>query len=359
MLAAPTTDDTPACLRGCDPADQANATRSARTEAADDDEHLELEVTHLKDPSPLNRIPIEPELVDLCSFTVLLPGTHWTWWVCLAIYWPFGAVFCALKVLLQLLCILGYLAFAVTLPASMLESLAEVVMWLAANVAGIRVRIRSAEWLSQSETRASLHTARIVVANHITQFDGVFVRVPLGCRPAMLMRETYSQSGWLLLQLANMMFRPIWVPAPIGAPGTTREKQERERRASVRETMKSYLHRLDSPAPLVIFPEGSITNGAGLMRFARGAFEVSDTVQPIAIRLWCPLPLAQDTVDASLVQNYLRTLFQPWVSIELTVLAPLVRGPTCRVRIYTCRRKEAFRPSVVTCCYCNNIYGIP
>ena len=73
--------------------------------------------------------------------------------------------------------------------------------------------------------------------------------------------------------------------------------------------------------PLLVFPEGSLTNGRiGLMRFAQTAFSLGVPVTPVAIRLRTPLPLEADTIWSPLAANVLWTLFQPWHSFDLRVL---------------------------------------
>ena len=75
-------------------------------------------------------------------------------------------------------------------------------------------------------------------------------------------------------------------------------------------------------APLLVFPEGSITNGRyGLMRFAQSAFALDAPVTPVTLRLRTALPLATDTVWSPLGANVLWALFQPWHALELTVHA--------------------------------------
>ena len=78
---------------------------------------------------------------------------------------------------------------------------------------------------------------------------------------------------------------------------------------------------------LLVFPEGSITNGRGLMRFSSFVFGLGVPVQPVAIRHWAPLPLASDTVWSPLHWNLVRMGMQPFLLVELCLLPPLRPRP--------------------------------
>ena len=78
---------------------------------------------------------------------------------------------------------------------------------------------------------------------------------------------------------------------------------------------------MQTTRPLLVFPEGSITNGrAGVMRFAASAFSLGAPVLPIAIDLRTPLPLEQDTIWSPIGENLFFTLFQPWHIFGLNIL---------------------------------------
>eukprot|EP00962_Isochrysis_galbana_P015658 scaffold4498_cov119-Isochrysis_galbana.AAC.18 len=267
-------------------------------------------------------------LQELCSFTLLLPETSRHQLFTLIVYVPFGVIIAACRVLLHLLCAILYVGCSCIWTVHELDGFATGLIILAATAGGIRVRIRPRNGQSVTDARLQLRQGRVLVCNHRTQLDALFLRLVSGRRLAVPVRETYARNGWLIRQLTGMVVQPIWVPTPSAAPGTSTDRQARQGRADVLVAMRGHLARNDaaSPAahvPLLVFPEGSITNGAGLMRFARGAFALNEAVQLIALRVKCPLPLAHDTVRSSLLQNYLRTLFQPWLDVEL-VLLPLL-----------------------------------
>lgn len=291
-----------------------------------------------------------------------MPGASWHDILALILYTPLGVIIAAFRVLLHLLCATVYVGCSCIWNAQELDALATGLIALAAAGAGMRVRLRPRDGQSLAETRRQLRHARILVCNHRTQFDALFLRLEAGCRLAVPVRETYAKNGWLLRQLTEMVLLPIWVPTPAAATGTSTDREARQGRADVLAAMRIHLARSDaassagpgkegheegrvgsscppctpsqpklprpsrapSPrAPLLVFPEGSITTGAGLMRFARGAFSCNNPVQPVTLRVQCPLPLAHDTVKSSLLNNYLRTLLQPWLHVELVLLPVL------------------------------------
>ena len=76
-------------------------------------------------------------------------------------------------------------------------------------------------------------------------------------------------------------FEPIFVPTPSAAA----PEAEREGRARVRAELVRHVQRPGQTKPLVIFPEGSITNGAGLMvrsRHRRGGSSLRPLTPSIA-----------------------------------------------------------------------------
>ena len=300
---------------------------------------------------------------DLCSFSALLPSTR-ARYAALVVYAPLGFVVAVVRLLLCLLVAVTHLAVAPFLPPAaraILESAAVRAMTL---IGGVRIRLQTPGGAAASPRVAErLRHARVVVGNHVTQFDSLFLRVWCGGSLAVPVRETYAKSGWLLLHLTRMVVSPIWVPTPRPPPpppppppstapqqtpppashasGSTEPfgraarvpsapgaRREREGRAAVEGALRRHLRREGEPhEPLLIFPEGSITNGAGLMRFARGAFRLGEEVQPVALRVTCPLPLAHDTLTSSLPRNFARALFQPWHVAEVTLLPAVAPAP--------------------------------
>lgn len=89
--------------------------------------------------------------------------------------------------------------------------------------------------------------------------------------------------------------------------------------------------------PLLVFPEGSITNGrVGTMRFAQTAFGLGAPVLPCALRLSTPLPLEADTIWSPLAMNVLWTLFLPFHLFEVSVLGEV----SCNVGEAACAAQD-------------------
>ena len=177
-----------------------------------------------------------------------------------------------------------------------------------------------------------------IAGQHVSQVAGLLVRPLTPC--SVLMRESYAPltrasqpRPWWARLLTHVMvtagaeavLRPVYVPTPVaddaatgqrGEPGEAAAAGRREGREEVRRLLGSGCQR-----PVLLFPEGSITNGrAGLMQFAQFSFGLGIEMQPVAIRARAALPLEADTCFASLLVNFVWMLFQPWTLYELHVL---------------------------------------
>jgi 1-acyl-sn-glycerol-3-phosphate acyltransferase len=266
-------------------------------------------------------------LEALCSYTRLRPGVGWLGRAALALWAPAG-VLLVLARLLAVLCA----ALAFTLGARLAPGgtpaprLCAAVLRVLCALLGLRVRLVSGR-------ADELREASVIVANHVSQLDAVPFRLASPC--TTLLRETYGPhaprpSGRIARFLAllprlflppilNACFSPIYVPTPEAAGDEgERARRERVRHAAAAATACG--------RPLLLFPEGSITNGrAGLMRFAQFAFSLEGAVRPVALRLRTALPLEADTVFAPLPINLLWSFFQPWQTFEVSVLPALAR----------------------------------
>jgi 1-acyl-sn-glycerol-3-phosphate acyltransferase len=180
------------------------------------------------------------------------------------------------------------------------------------------LRVRCADGGTPAEARARLRSARVIVSNHLSQADSWPFRVltPIAC----VIRETYlGTSRWLpVAKLTTAAFDPIYVPTP----GSRGEAEERAARAATKAAVERHVRDAASK-PLLYFPEGSITNGRGLMRFSAFVFGLDVPVTPVAVSFWEPWPLALDTVWSPLHWNLLRMAYQPCHVVELAVLPTL------------------------------------
>lgn len=279
------------------------------------------------------------ELDSLCCYTRLKPGTSRAEKGLLALYTPFGILLVLLRALLLL--VAATLCLIVTATSSDSSEtdarLSRVLHWLCAGL-GFIVRVRGRRG-SDAATR-DLRAARVLAANHVSQFDGLPIRLLTPC--ATVLRETYTSSGAggdrlaraltraLIAPIVTTAFAPIAVPTPQPGGG---DQAASEAAAAARAQVRTAM-RVHGPGsgkgskagskPLLVFPEGSITNGrVGLMRFAKSAFELGQPITPVAIHMTTALPLEADTVWSPLGANVLWTLFQPWHVYELHVLPPL------------------------------------
>ena len=152
---------------------------------------------------------------------------------------------------------------SITLPT---RGVAAVARWVSRSILramGIRVL--------RTGTRASVRDAPCVVANHISATD-ILALLSLGC---------CFVANNKVLDLPGIGR----VAKAIGCIFVARDSQDS--RTSAREAINQHLleptARSDSPSQLVIFAEGTTTNGRGLLQFRRGAFESGVTIQPVRI----------------------------------------------------------------------------
>lgn len=290
---------------------------TARARAASELWHSSAEAS-LEEPPLSPLVPVaanQPPLESLCSFTVLPPSAPRWWPLLLLAYSPIGLAL----VLARIPALILTAALLVLLPPPLVDRGATVALRLLCLVWGIRVREGG------DAHRARLRSARIIVANHLTQIDSLPFRLrhPISA----VVRETYRQTA-LVRRLTCLAFQPIYVPTP-GSRGAGEE--ERLGREAVRAEVQAHVR--TSSKSLVYFPEGSITNGTALMRFSAFAFSLGLPVQaraaraiclsadeafaapthaparraqPVALRVWSPLRLAYDTIWDPLHMNLVR-----------------------------------------------------
>lgn len=327
-------------------------------------------------------VHLEPPLDRLCAYARLKPsGRCLQWRMLLALYAPIGLALVAARMLFLLAAVISLACLSVlgaALPflwtTERIDDAATHVLRALCWGLGFVVRVRSVGSVgghprhssqgappTVDDALATLQAATVIVANHVSQWDGLPIRLLTPC--ATLVRETYTRrgvsgslaariaTGCLVAPIVSTAFTPIPVPTPSAptadrslpssssspslATGTdaTATAAEASGRAIVREAMQAHvtmrlrrgtsngIPSVQTTRPLLVFPEGSITNGrAGVMRFAASAFSLGAPVLPIAIDLRTPLPLEQDTIWSPLGENLFFTLFQPWHIFGLSIL---------------------------------------
>ena len=286
----------------------------------------------------------EVALDDLCCYSRLRPDASPSLWsLLLLLYLPIGIALLVVRCLLLLIAALLLVLLSIAKEHTAIckeevglrvDEYVDLILSGLCYGLGFLVRLRHADGGGSEAAERALLNAQVLVANHVGQFDGLPIRTLTPC--ATLVRETYTHGGasggwWarlltklLVAPLVSVAFAPIAVPTP--ASGAADEAEAASGRARVRAAMRSR----KSAAPLLIFPEGSITNGrVGLLRFSQSAFTLGASVTPIALRLRVLLPLEADTIWSPLGANVLWTLFQPYHYYELTVLRPIGDATTC------------------------------
>ncbi|XP_054890551.1 lipid droplet-regulating VLDL assembly factor AUP1 [Poeciliopsis prolifica] len=98
--------------------------------------------------------------------------------------------------------------------------------------------------------------------------------------------------------------------------------------ASSQEAVGEFLQRYcsaDGAPPLLVFPEEDTTNGrAGLLKFSSWPFTLTESIQPVALRVSRPL-LSLNTVESSWLTDLLWTFFSPCTVYHVSWLPPVSR----------------------------------
>lgn len=189
---------------------------------------------------------------------------------------------------------------------------------------------------NDKENKESKNTreATLIVANHVSFFDIVYFmadcmpsfvskagvgRVPVlgivarGLKCIFVDREQHTGGGGSTTTGASVLApaSPA-TPSSAGSPSST---------SGATQALLSRV--LDPDAarnpPVVIFPEGTTSNGAQLVRFHRGAFLAGVPVQPVVLKykFWFADPSFTDVPAHKLA---LRIVFSPFSRLEVTYL---------------------------------------
>lgn len=83
----------------------------------------------------------------------------------------------------------------------------------------------------------------------------------------------------------------------------------------------------ENRTPVLIYPEGTLTNGECLLKFHRGAFLTEKKVQPISVRYWQPLvPKDWNTyawVEPNIIKHFLCLFSMPFSFVTIEYLSPI------------------------------------
>ncbi|NXS52327.1 AUP1 protein, partial [Brachypteracias leptosomus] len=157
-------------------------------------------------------------------------------------------------------------------------------------------------FVRQSDPRARDASARVFIANHITQFDHNVINLLTSCNTPAL----NAAPGFICWSRGFL---------ELGAPGS---------RAELVDSLKEYSSHGANP-PLLLFPEEAATNGrAGLLRFSSWPFSILDVVQPVALQVQRPL-ITVSVADSSWITELLWTFFVPFTVYQVRWMPPVPR----------------------------------
>jgi len=92
-------------------------------------------------------------------------------------------------------------------------------------------------------------------------------------------------------------------------------------KAKVQEVVKT------GPHPVLIFPEGGLTNGrVGTMMYHRFVFSLDCMIIPLAISLQDPWPVEHDYLGSTWARNFIWFLIVPFHIFDMTFLPPQKRN---------------------------------
>lgn len=180
--------------------------------------------------------------------------------------------------------------------------------------------------VSDHGVHAFLPQAPCIVANHVSFLD-VLAFLSIGC--SFVAKESARR-----IPLVGR------IAASIGCIFVERDSSQS--RSSARESIKITLHSVRNSSQLVIFPEGTITNGEGMLQFRRGGFDACVPVQPVRIEY------SNLQVSLSLLNNWELLCFlccMPSIEMHLHYL-PVMTADTPEALSVKCRKAIAYAGSL-------------
>lgn len=231
------------------------------------------------------------------------------WFVALA---PLGTLRLMLFILEALLWILAAeiaIRVPVLLPSLLSLSVASnrLMLW----ICGFKVTVKGEENLERArETARKENRPLVVVANHISLLDSHAICVGI--------RERYTT-----LVKSHVLKTPLYGTI-VRALGFLEVKSSS---SGVFDRMSSYVNEGGSEAtPLLVFPEGTVTNGSALLPFRSGVFVLKKEVVPIALKYVIPggasVHLNQPRWWLDLI-NAFYFICQPSKEIVMNILPPM------------------------------------
>lgn len=205
----------------------------------------------------------------------------------LLVYFPVGVCLMFIRIFI------GVHVFLVScaLPESFIRRF---IVRIMCSVLGMHVRQRNPRFRDKN--------TKLYICNHVTDFDHNIINLLTPCNTPQLEGST----GFVCWARGFMEIHSA------SAPG------------AIEESLQRYCSSEGIP-PLLLFPEEDTTNGrAGLLRFSSWPFSLTDSIQPVALRVTRPL-IALSTPESSWLMELLWTFFVPCTVYHVSWLPPISR----------------------------------
>ena len=164
-------------------------------------------------------------------------------------------------------------------------------------------------WISVERQQGSARTAAdrpVVVANHTSLLDAMF-------------------GNWFLAPMAVGKLGVKHIPVAGGVAMALQtifvDRKDPNSKHKVLEKIKKRTHDPRFPS-LMIYPEGTCTNGKCLVQFKKGPFTAQQNVQPLILRYSSPYydVAACGDNNGGMVQSFLLMMCQPWIHLKCTMM---------------------------------------
>lgn len=205
----------------------------------------------------------------------------------LLIYFPVGICLTLIRIFI------GVHVFLVScaLPESFVRRFIVRVM---CSVLGMHVR--------QKNPRSRDKNTKLYICNHVTEFDHNIINLLTPCH-----NPQFEGSTGFVCWARGFM-----------------EIHSASGQEAIEESLQRYCSTEGTP-PLLLFPEEDTTNGrAGLLKFSSWPFSLTDSIQPVALRVTRPL-IALSTPESSWLTELLWTFFAPCTVYHVSWLPPVSR----------------------------------